>query len=308
MDLALLSKKILVGLISHNRLNFTLSALETLTYTDVPFDIMIVDNGSEPDTKRKLHEVSLEYGAHFVSIENRNCNGARDMINHYGLTYDYVVYVDNDAIMPKHWLEDLLGFANESGASLMGVSQAEFGGKETFFGNVDIDSPFVVFAETKNHIQVPKMVDWVSGHCLMVEGNFLRCIWTKYKLWERQSLFPIDLDDIDLMMMAKKENVAVYVAPLVIPQNRDFKNEDDSNAYNSVRNDFHNYALSCVSFWDNWGLNPLLNWNKGYSGNVNKAGDIHDANLRYRFLDLVEMLREKDAEIYNGFQEKLKQK
>jgi glycosyltransferase involved in cell wall biosynthesis len=308
MDNKRFTKQILVGLISHNRFDFTLRALETMMQTDVPFDILIVDNGSETDTKRKLHELSLSYGAHFISIENRNCNGARDMINHYGLGYDYILYIDNDVLMPPYWLERMLDVAMETGAGLVGVSQSDFGSSETFFGKFDIDGPFILFQESSNHISKPQRVDWVTGHCLMVKGEFLRTIWIKNRLWERRSLFPIDLDDIDLMMMAKKLEVPVYVAPLVIPQNREFRSKTDAEIYNGTRNDFHNYALSCVSFWQQWGLNPLLNWNHGYTGNSNKEGYIHDAELERQFMELVEMLRDKDEEIYESFRMKLSEK
>jgi GT2 family glycosyltransferase len=106
-----LDKRILVGLISHNRLEFSLTALETMMNTALPFDLLIVDNGSERHVKEQLGAFALSCGAQFFSLENRNCNGARDLINHYGLLYDYVIYVDNDAIMPDGWLESLLEYA-----------------------------------------------------------------------------------------------------------------------------------------------------------------------------------------------------
>jgi GT2 family glycosyltransferase len=300
-----LDKRILVGLISHNRLEFTLTALKTLMNTALPFDLLIVDNGSERQVKEELNAFALSYGAHFFSLENRNCNGARDLINHYGLSYDYVVYVDNDAIMPDGWLELLLQYAVETRAGLLGISQSEFGGKETFFGNFEIDAPFITFRESGSIIAQPEQVDWVTGHCLMVAGDFLRKIWTGYRLWERRLMFPIDLDDMDLMMMAKRDGTPVVVAPVVVRQNREFSHKADSRQYHSERNDFHNYALSCVSFWQQWGLNPLLNWNRGYSGNASKPGNIYDTELSAQFSRLVEMLKTKDAEIYRSFKEKL---
>ena len=105
--------------------------------------------------------------------------------------------------------------------------------------------------------------------------------------------------------MAHEIGVDVYVAPLFVPQNREFNSLKESNDYNSARNDFHNYALSCVSFWKQWKYNPLLNWNKGYTGNAHKPGNIHDTQLSEQFETLVEMVKEKDAEIYEGFQKKL---
>ncbi len=307
MDIKLLNKKVLVGLISHNRLDFTLLALETLQNTRLPFDLLIIDNGSERPAKQQLSEWALAHSVRFISIENRNCNGARDMINHYGLSYDYVIYVDNDVIMPEQWLESLLGYAEGTKAGLLGVSQSDFGSNETFFGNFNVDGSFIVFNEHKHQVEKPEQVDWVTGHCLTVRGDFLRTIWEQYRLWERRLMFPIDLDDIDLMMMAKALNIPVYVAPVVVPQNRQFKDVSESNAYNAARNDFHNYALSSVSFWECWHYNPLLNWNKGYTGNANKPGKIYDATLLSKFKHLVEMLKTKDPEIYENFQKKLNQ-
>lgn len=305
MNVEILNKRVLVGLISHNRLNFTLLALETLQKTSVPFDLLIVDNGSAIETKQILSQKALEYGARFVSIENRNCNGARDIINHYGLYYDYVIYVDNDAIMPQNWLEQLLTHATSTNAALLGISQSDFGGEETFFGNFEINNSFIVFKELSIIPTEPYKVDWVTGHCLTVKGDFLRLIWEKYHLWERRRLFPIDLDDIDLMMMAKESGEDVYVAPVVVPQNRDFDSQKESNSYNSARNDFHNYALSCVSFWEQWKYNPLLNWNRGYTGNAHKPGKIHSDEIKTKFVKLVEMVNGIDSEIYEGFQKKL---
>ena len=308
MNLKLLNKKILVGLISHNRFDFTLQALETIQNTRLPFDLLLVDNGSERETKQKLSELALSCGARFLSIENRNCNGARDLINHYGLMYDYLIYVDNDAIMPDNWLEFLLSYTEETNAGLLGVSQSDFGSEETFFGTFKIDEHFIIFNEHRHVVTVPEQVDWVTGHCLTVRGNFLRRIWNEYRLWERRLMFPIDLDDMDLMMMAKELKIPVFVAPLVVPQNRKFKNVSEAKNYNSVRNDFHNYALSCVSFWEYWKYNPLLNWNRGYTGNLHKPGRIYDVTLLNKFRKLVEMLKNRNEEIYESFLKKLNEK
>lgn len=298
-------ERILIGLISHNRLDFTYLALDTLMNTNIPFDLLIVDNGSDKETKSKLFQLSLDYEARFISIENRNCNGARDIINHYGLEYDYVIYLDNDAILPKYWLESIISNANATNAGIVGVSQSDLGIEDSFCGFFEIKNKYILFKEYGEKITKPQKLDWVTGHCLMIRGDFLRLIWKKYNLWERKYLFPIDLDDIDIMMMAKKEKFSVFAAPIVIPQNRNFSSYDESIKYNLARNDFQNYALSCVSFWDYWGYNPLLNWNRGYSGKVMKSGVIHNKELKTKFRCLVDMLRDEDTQVYNLFLQKL---
>lgn len=299
-------KRILIGLISHNRLDFTKKCLETLTKTSLPYDLLVVDNGSEDDVKKELFDLSLQYQFSIVSVENRNCNGARDIINHYGLDYDYIIYLDNDAILPQNWLEQMIQDVVKTNASLLGIRQARNGDKEAgFFGNFKQDDDFIVFQDMEKDITEAQKVDWVTGHCLLLTGDFLREIWKKYELWNRKKLFPIDLDDIDLMMMAGKLGKEVFVSPLIVPQNKAFTNKKEASRYNGSRNDFHNYALSAVSFKNIWGYNVLLNWNNSYSGNPNKPGRIYDTRLKTEFEKLLCDLKEKSPEIYQAFKTKL---
>jgi len=301
--------RVLVGLISHNRFNFTKDAVASIVRTDLPFDFLIVDCGSEADTKKDVFLLSHSVGARFASIENRNCNGARDVINHYGLYYDYIVYIDNDALPPSGWLEALVQAGQSSGAAIIGAPQAEAdSGTPAFVGSFAYPHDrLVVFKECPHPLTRTERLDWVTGNCMAVRGSFLRKIWRRYSLWERWKKFPIDLDDIDVAMMARSLGETVVAAPIVVRQNRSQMETRESDGYRRARDDFHNYALSCVSFWKEWHLNPLLNWNSGYTATNYKPGRIHDRSLADEFSQLVEMVRELDPAIYDVLKQKAEQ-
>jgi GT2 family glycosyltransferase len=299
--------RVLVGLISHNRFDYTRDALAHVFRTRLPFDMLVVDCGSEVETKKRVFDLTHETGGRFVSIENRNCNGARDIINHYGLYYDYVVYVDNDALPPSGWLDDIVDAALSTGAALVGVPQSGTADDAPMFLGT-FETPhqdLIVFKEWAEPLTEVRRVDWVTGNCMAVRGSFLRSVWEKHRLWERWKKFPIDLDDIDLAMMAKALGEAVVATPIVVPQNRAPLDNRASDSYRLDRDDFHNYALSCVSFWSEWRRNPLLNWNSGYTATNYKPGRIYDASLAREFRGLVDMLREHAPGIYETLRRKL---
>jgi GT2 family glycosyltransferase len=300
-------ERTLVGLISHNRLDFTRDAVSCVLKADAPFDFLIVDAGSEASVKDEIYALSQSLGARFFSLENRNCNGARDLINHYGLYYDYVFYVDNDALPPPGWLDAMLDAARSSGAALIGAPQASLGAVvPRFVGSFDYPHDnTIVFKEWEGPLTGVQPLDWVTGHCLAVRGDFLRRVWTHFSLWERWKKFPIDLDDIDLAMMAQSLGETVVAAPIVIPQNRAFQNRQQTDSYRQVRDDFHNYATSCVSFWREWNRNVLLNWNFGYTAKNYKPGRIYDAELAREFKVLVEMTRSLAPAVHNVLMKKL---
>jgi glycosyltransferase involved in cell wall biosynthesis len=304
--MAAANTRILVGLISHNRFTFTKEAVAHILKTQTPFDFLIVDAGSEAQVKSAVFELSQQAGARLFSLENRNCNGARDVINHYGLYYDYVIYIDNDALPPAGWLDALLE-AGESGAALIGAPQAALGGAEPrFVGSFDFPrKEMILFKEWEAPLDATQKVDWVTGNCLAVRGDFLRRIWMEFKLWERWRKFPIDLDDIDLAMMARKLGEPVVAAPLIVPQNRAFARSQEAADYRLERDDFHNYALSCVWFWKEWHYNPLLNWNSGYTAINYKPGRIYDQRLAQEFRCLVDMLRDYSPAVHDVLTAKL---
>jgi GT2 family glycosyltransferase len=96
-----------IVMLSWNAVQFTKIALDSIrAHTAGDYEIIIVDNGSGPETVewlRTLHDVRVIYNA-----ENRGYAGG----NNQALAAargEYVVLLNNDVIVTEGWLDDLLG-------------------------------------------------------------------------------------------------------------------------------------------------------------------------------------------------------
>ena len=95
-----------IVMLSWNAHEYTRGALDSIrAYTNVPYEVVIVDNGSGPETVawlRTLRDVRVIYNAEntgFAHGCNQGLAAARG---------EYVVLLNNDVIVTEHWLEDLI--------------------------------------------------------------------------------------------------------------------------------------------------------------------------------------------------------
>ncbi len=95
-----------IVMLSWNAHEYTRGALDSIrAYTDVPYEVVIVDNGSGPETVawlRTLRDVRVIYNAEntgFAHGCNQGLAAARG---------DYVVLLNNDVVVTEHWLGDLI--------------------------------------------------------------------------------------------------------------------------------------------------------------------------------------------------------
>jgi GT2 family glycosyltransferase len=99
-----------------NQLEFTVQAVESvMKYTQVPFVLIIVDNGSSDGTKGYLEDLQKRYeNVKVISNEENNgyvgaFNQALDLVEG-----DHVVSLNNDVIVSPGWLNNLLLCLNNS--------------------------------------------------------------------------------------------------------------------------------------------------------------------------------------------------
>lgn len=92
-----------------NRANLLKECLESLVVQTFPrrrFEILVVDNGSQDNTRQVAHTASRSAGAtvRYVSEETRGINRARNA----GLNVaegDVICFVDDDELVPQSWLQ-----------------------------------------------------------------------------------------------------------------------------------------------------------------------------------------------------------
>ncbi len=124
-DNTLHTPRIPVLLVTYNRMLYTEKCLDSICDAGVPIEINIFDNHSTDDTVEWLHQL-FDHGAgdawYGMSVPGRDVIFSEIVYNteNQGLaktmnwffrkyaTQPYVVKVDNDTVLPKNWLKDLL--------------------------------------------------------------------------------------------------------------------------------------------------------------------------------------------------------
>jgi GT2 family glycosyltransferase len=94
--------------LSWNAHEFTIKALESIrANTSEPYEVILVDNGSGPETLRALATIDDPHVRIIYNKSNRGFAGG----NNDGIAHargDYVVMLNNDVIVTPGWVDDLL--------------------------------------------------------------------------------------------------------------------------------------------------------------------------------------------------------
>jgi GT2 family glycosyltransferase/glycosyltransferase involved in cell wall biosynthesis len=97
-------------ILTRNQLHYTVQCLKSIQrYTDLPHEIIIVDNNSTDDTPAFLRQFSVDNPNMKVIFNNRNRGFAAG--NNQGLTLasgKYLVLLNNDTVVTSGWLEHMI--------------------------------------------------------------------------------------------------------------------------------------------------------------------------------------------------------
>jgi GT2 family glycosyltransferase len=113
--------QVTVVVVPRERFSHTIRTLESIyAETRLPFRLVCVDGGSPRAVRRRLERMSAERGFRLLR-ENRylSPNQARNL-GLRAVATPYVVFIDNDALVTKGWLEALVRSAEETGAWVCG--------------------------------------------------------------------------------------------------------------------------------------------------------------------------------------------
>ncbi|MHB8146701.1 MAG: glycosyltransferase [Vulcanimicrobiaceae bacterium] len=94
--------------LSWNAPEYTKQALDSIrTYTSEPYEVIVVDNGSKPETLAYLRAIDDPH----VRVVYNDRNLGYGVGNNIGMAHtkgEYIVLLNNDVIVTEHWLDGLL--------------------------------------------------------------------------------------------------------------------------------------------------------------------------------------------------------
>ena len=110
-----------IAFVFRERISQTIDCLEHLiANTDYPHRLICVDSGSPQQIAEDMKRLSVKHGFTLVrSDEQLTPNEARNIALEMVET-PYVLFIDNDVLVGKNWLEPLIKCAEETGAWLVG--------------------------------------------------------------------------------------------------------------------------------------------------------------------------------------------
>lgn len=212
-----MSKKVLIAVVNWNDYKATLECLESLELLDYNnFEILLIDNGSTDGSADKIIERYPDIRL-FKIKTNLGAAGGRNLSIEYALNsdYDYIFFLDNDAIVEKNTLKELIAVA-EKYPSIAAVGAKtyyfhnqqkiwNFGGKISWFRGKFIDSHQGEFDNLQ--LESEKQVDTFPIGFGIVKTETIRGIG---KLDERYFIY---YEETDWHVRMRKHGYELIMAP-----------------------------------------------------------------------------------------------
>lgn len=262
-------RKISLVILSYNRTEDLRRCIRSLfAFTRLPFELIVWDNGSRPDTVDYLKSLEADCKAKvFYSPENLGCSrGRKEALKQ--AQGDYVITVDNDMEFTDNWLEELILSVESDPAigavclkSLFPNGTVEFNG-----GSMAVDGDFVTYdlwdrdkqAQDISNLEVHGC-DWIPGGAMLVKRAVLDRV-------DHCADYIGPYEDNDYSMQIRKLNCRMVAAPkaVLIHHHHGFmtsKNKAKEKDYLEARTNEENLIRSLGTFYKRWNLiinNPDL--------------------------------------------------
>lgn len=181
-----------------NQVAYTRQCIEHLEkHTDVPYELIIVDNASTDGTPAFLRGVRAKL---ITNETNRGCAGAWNQ----GIAASrghYVVLLNNDVLVTPGWLEGLLVFATATGHGIVSPAVRA--------GPLNYDLPTYAEAFTRACARATRPE--VNGCCMVVS----REVFERVGLFDEQ--FRVGtFEDIDFLWRARRAGVTMGMTGAVL--------------------------------------------------------------------------------------------
>jgi GT2 family glycosyltransferase len=176
--------QITLVMLSYERVDQTIAAIRSIqANVAIPFRLLVIDNGSSPQTQRQLHEAFSSDGRIRFVMRNDNlgCAGGRN----FGVEQvdtEFTMLVDNDLeVMPgtvEHLLHRMECEPNAGATTAMVVLPD---GKVQLCGGTYRRDSEVLFPvlfgsdeEFDSDFDLPKQCDWIAGGASLIRTDLLR--------------------------------------------------------------------------------------------------------------------------------------
>ena len=158
-----------------NQLEYTKQCVSSvLKYTDCPYELILIDNGSTDDTAKYL----WQHGDRVIS-NSRNHGVARGWNQGiWEAKGDYVVVLNNDTIVTPGWLKSMVETSEATGAGIVGPRSNNISGPQQI-DNLTLNSKEAILkmAEVWNSAKLqPFECDRIVGFCMLIKRKVLNTI------------------------------------------------------------------------------------------------------------------------------------
>ncbi len=185
----MVQSNVTVVVVPRERFGYALRSLDSIVEnTDVPFELIYIDGNSPPDLGRALQAQAEERNFQLIRTEHYlSPNTARNLALPFVKT-KYLVFVDNDVIVSRGWLQALVACADQHGCTAVcpltfedeAFSVVHHAGGELVWKSMEQGGRWLTERRPWNHLPLAKVnKPLVAGptelnefHCVLVRADF----------------------------------------------------------------------------------------------------------------------------------------
>ena len=234
-------------ILTFNKAAYTYQCLESLiNYTDIPYEVILVDNGSTDNTQALLGQteniglILNEKNLGFIRGCNQGAIPARGK---------YLLFLNNDTVVTKNWLSDLVSTAeSDQSCGAVGCKLVwPYGQLQEAGSIVWRDGSVTGYGRgddpLKPEYSYLKEIDFCSGACLLVRRDLFKIL----KGFDERYI-PAYYEDADLCLGIQSLGYKIIYQPKVTVYHHEFTSSSKDHAINFMMSN----QLKFVKKWENY--------------------------------------------------------
>lgn len=224
-------------------------------FTKLPYEILILDQNSDEDTKRYLKSLNDDKIKVFYSDKNIGCSGGRKYLIEKAKG-DYIVQLDNDLEVKESWLEKLISSIDWNDKIVGACGRVTFpDGKTEYNGaSYSINGNYITYTLDDNGKNVDDLSLLVENYSMWLPGGATIFKSSVFKNETYDEKFLNGFEDNDLSFRLEKRGWKFVNSPtcVFIHNHRMFLSVEDlkkDKRYLKQRNNFSRTKASFLRFY-----------------------------------------------------------